>query len=232
MDLNHLKELAQERLLRHLDHKNLNLDVPWFRDLDPHVREHRRGLLAGAACRASGRSVPASPPVGDTEELCRLRRRLRRALRPGRSGPCERRSHLEPFADKVRDILARARRGSGAGRAGQDAGAGRVVAPVPHPGLPACRSPRSIGRRGVRGAAPEHDHGARHRALLAVRAPPAAVLRPGPRRLHPQRQDPRPLQGGPHRGRLRPAAPGAGAAHRPDRRRDHGRASAHRASAW
>ena len=35
MDLNHLKELAQELLLRHLDHKNLNLDVPWFRDLIP-----------------------------------------------------------------------------------------------------------------------------------------------------------------------------------------------------
>jgi 6-pyruvoyltetrahydropterin/6-carboxytetrahydropterin synthase len=35
MDLNHLKDLAQERLLRHLDHKNLNLDVPWFRDLVP-----------------------------------------------------------------------------------------------------------------------------------------------------------------------------------------------------
>ena len=35
LDLNHLKELAQERLLRHLDHKNLNLDVPWFRELIP-----------------------------------------------------------------------------------------------------------------------------------------------------------------------------------------------------
>jgi 6-pyruvoyltetrahydropterin/6-carboxytetrahydropterin synthase len=35
MDLNKLKELAQERLLRHLDHKNLNLDVPWFKTLIP-----------------------------------------------------------------------------------------------------------------------------------------------------------------------------------------------------
>jgi 6-pyruvoyltetrahydropterin/6-carboxytetrahydropterin synthase len=35
MDLNKLKELAQERLLRHLDHKNLNLDVPWFQSLNP-----------------------------------------------------------------------------------------------------------------------------------------------------------------------------------------------------
>jgi 6-pyruvoyltetrahydropterin/6-carboxytetrahydropterin synthase len=35
LDLNHLKQLAQDRLLRHLDHKNLNLDVSWFRELIP-----------------------------------------------------------------------------------------------------------------------------------------------------------------------------------------------------
>jgi 6-pyruvoyltetrahydropterin/6-carboxytetrahydropterin synthase len=35
MDLNRLKALAQTRLLDHLDHKNLNLDVPWFRELNP-----------------------------------------------------------------------------------------------------------------------------------------------------------------------------------------------------
>lgn len=35
LDLNHLKEIAQERLLAQLDHRNLNLDVPWFRELIP-----------------------------------------------------------------------------------------------------------------------------------------------------------------------------------------------------
>jgi 6-pyruvoyltetrahydropterin/6-carboxytetrahydropterin synthase len=35
MDLNKLRDLAQERLLRHLDHRNLNLDVPWFKTLIP-----------------------------------------------------------------------------------------------------------------------------------------------------------------------------------------------------
>lgn len=35
MDLNRLKALVEERLLRHLDHQNLNLDVPWFRELNP-----------------------------------------------------------------------------------------------------------------------------------------------------------------------------------------------------
>lgn len=35
LDLNALKALADERVLRHLDHKNLNLDVAWFADLIP-----------------------------------------------------------------------------------------------------------------------------------------------------------------------------------------------------
>jgi 6-pyruvoyltetrahydropterin/6-carboxytetrahydropterin synthase len=35
LDINRLKEIATECLVRHLDHKNLNLDVPWFRELIP-----------------------------------------------------------------------------------------------------------------------------------------------------------------------------------------------------
>jgi 6-pyruvoyltetrahydropterin/6-carboxytetrahydropterin synthase len=35
LDIALLKNLVEERLIRHLDHKNLNLDVPWFRDLIP-----------------------------------------------------------------------------------------------------------------------------------------------------------------------------------------------------
>ena len=35
MDINRLKEIVNECLVRHLDHKNLNLDVPWFRELNP-----------------------------------------------------------------------------------------------------------------------------------------------------------------------------------------------------
>jgi 6-pyruvoyltetrahydropterin/6-carboxytetrahydropterin synthase len=30
-----VKQLVEEHVLRHLDHKNLNLDVPQFRDLNP-----------------------------------------------------------------------------------------------------------------------------------------------------------------------------------------------------
>jgi 6-pyruvoyltetrahydropterin/6-carboxytetrahydropterin synthase len=35
MDLAVLKSLVEETLLRQLDHRNLNLDVAWFRDLLP-----------------------------------------------------------------------------------------------------------------------------------------------------------------------------------------------------
>lgn len=35
LDINRLKEIVGRCLVQHLDHKNLNLDVPWFRDLIP-----------------------------------------------------------------------------------------------------------------------------------------------------------------------------------------------------
>jgi len=35
IDITVLKTLIENLLLRHLDHKNLNLDVPWFRELIP-----------------------------------------------------------------------------------------------------------------------------------------------------------------------------------------------------
>lgn len=34
-DIDRLKRIVEECVVRHLDHKNLNLDVPWFRDLNP-----------------------------------------------------------------------------------------------------------------------------------------------------------------------------------------------------
>lgn len=35
LDIGVLKAIVEERLLRHLDHRNLNLDVPWFADRLP-----------------------------------------------------------------------------------------------------------------------------------------------------------------------------------------------------
>jgi 6-pyruvoyltetrahydropterin/6-carboxytetrahydropterin synthase len=37
LDIGRLKEIVTECLVRHMDHKNLNLDVPWFRELNPTV---------------------------------------------------------------------------------------------------------------------------------------------------------------------------------------------------
>jgi 6-pyruvoyltetrahydropterin/6-carboxytetrahydropterin synthase len=34
-DINRLKRVVEECVVRHLDHKNLNLDVPWFTNLNP-----------------------------------------------------------------------------------------------------------------------------------------------------------------------------------------------------
>src|SRR2546427_11211181 len=65
---------------------------------------------------------------------------------------------------------------------------------------------------------------ARHRDLLAVRAPPAALFRPGPRRLPAERSLGRSLQD-PTRDRgVCPPAPGTGATHRPGGGRAHGSA--------
>jgi 6-pyruvoyltetrahydropterin/6-carboxytetrahydropterin synthase len=35
MDLGRLNDLVEQRLLQQLDHRNLNVDVPWFRELIP-----------------------------------------------------------------------------------------------------------------------------------------------------------------------------------------------------
>jgi 6-pyruvoyltetrahydropterin/6-carboxytetrahydropterin synthase len=37
LDIGRLKTIIEECLVWHLDHKNLNLDVAWFRDLNPTV---------------------------------------------------------------------------------------------------------------------------------------------------------------------------------------------------
>ncbi len=35
IDLKHLSDLVRTHVLLQMDHKNLNLDTPWFRDLNP-----------------------------------------------------------------------------------------------------------------------------------------------------------------------------------------------------
>jgi 6-pyruvoyltetrahydropterin/6-carboxytetrahydropterin synthase len=35
LDINRLKEIVQHHVIGTLDHRNLNVDVPWFRELNP-----------------------------------------------------------------------------------------------------------------------------------------------------------------------------------------------------
>ncbi|HTR79881.1 MAG TPA: 6-carboxytetrahydropterin synthase [Gemmatimonadaceae bacterium] len=35
LDIQHIKDVAWQCLVSHLDHKNLNVDVPWFASLNP-----------------------------------------------------------------------------------------------------------------------------------------------------------------------------------------------------
>ncbi len=37
LDIGRLKQIITECLVQHMDHKNLNLDVAWFRELNPTV---------------------------------------------------------------------------------------------------------------------------------------------------------------------------------------------------
>jgi 6-pyruvoyltetrahydropterin/6-carboxytetrahydropterin synthase len=77
MDLTELKRLVEDRVLCRLDHQNLNVDVPWFAELNPTAEKHRRRDLARAARGAAVRPDPAHPTLGDPPQLCRLfRRRL------------------------------------------------------------------------------------------------------------------------------------------------------------
>src|SRR5437773_12026075 len=78
--------------------------------------------------------------------------------------------------------------------------------------------------RAVQRAAREPGLRARHRDLLAVRAPPAALFRPAPRHLPPARPLGRSLQAPPCLRGACPPAPGAGPPHRPRGGRAHGRA--------
>ncbi len=150
----------------------------------------------------------------------------RRDDRPDRVGP--------PAPRGGPGVRPRPRRGGGPRAADRDRGGPRARGAARHPG-PGGPGVRRADRRAAADARGRAHHdlrhrprrdgaGARHRAVVDVRAPPGAVHRRRPRRLHPgrERQDHRPVQAGPARRRLRQAAAGAGAADHPGRRRPDG----------
>jgi 6-pyruvoyltetrahydropterin/6-carboxytetrahydropterin synthase len=69
VDVAILKQLAEALVVSVLDHKNLNLDVGWFRDRPP-LRGEYRGLLLGTAGAADPARPPDShPPLGNPSQL-------------------------------------------------------------------------------------------------------------------------------------------------------------------
>ena len=181
------------------------------------ARVRRRGGADASGCRAATSTADRSAPG---PRLPSRRRRRDRPDRLARAGP---RRHPA--------VRPRPRRGRRPRAADRDRGGPRARGAARHPGP---------GRPGVRradlraapaaGRRPDHDlrhrarrdgAGPRHRAVVDVRAPPGAVHRRRPRRLHPrrERQDHRPVEAGAARGRLRQAAAGAGAADHAGRRR-------------
>jgi hypothetical protein len=156
-------------------------------------------------------TVPAGP---------RSSPRRRSAVTDAAASPRDR-SSLRPAAtasgDKV-DLQA-ATRGSRA--AGGARGGPNRRPPAGHPPPGRRRLRRTAGPGAVR-----HDHlrqrgglrragpGPGHPVHLAVPAPPAALHRPGPRRLPARGADRGAVQAGPRGGDLRPRTPGAGAPHR------------------
>ena len=149
LDLNMLKDLAQERLLSHLDHRNLNLDVPWFRDLIPTSEN-----IAVVCWRELRAVLPASSPSGcgsgrprGTMSTTKARDGAPRVTHPESAD-----RSLEPFAEKVREILRRPRRGSRPGRPAQDPGAGRSRRSAASPRATGCRWPTRSATRCSRSA--------------------------------------------------------------------------------
>ena len=164
------------------------------------------------------RAGPASPAPADgahdrpDQPTTAARRRSRRSTTPRprpRSASCWSRSARTPSVRACSDTPARVARAYAELTAGLRQRAGG-------------RAHHHLRPRPRRDGA-----GPRHRAVVDVRAPPGAVHRRRPRRLHPgrERQDHRPVQAGPAGRRLRQAAAGAGAADHPGRRRADGASS-------
>jgi len=76
LDIGRLKQIITECLVQHMDHKNLNLDVAWFRELNPTVENIAVVCWRVLVPAVAPVRFEARPPVGDRAHLRRLRRNL------------------------------------------------------------------------------------------------------------------------------------------------------------
>ncbi len=71
LDLKHLSDVIQRRVIQDVDHRNLNRDVPWLRGADPDRRESGPRLLGEDPLRATRGPVAHGSALGDRQELGR-----------------------------------------------------------------------------------------------------------------------------------------------------------------
>src|SRR3989442_4131203 len=200
----------------------------------PEYWEPSTARTAGSPPPWTGKRVPLVSRAPKIVLPRRLNKKGTRQDEVGQPAQLQGRHHGAPAAcvgarraHAVRESRARdarpARRGPESRGPPADADPRRDVPQMAHPWLSHVRR-GCDRRRAVQRAAREPGVRARHRDLLAVRAPPVAVLRPGARRLPAERPLGRSLQD-PARDRgVCPPAAGAGATHRPGGGCTHGSA--------
>ena len=173
----------------------------------PQRQRHRartRRRAASSSPRPAPVATPTATPCGGTDNPRRPPRRPRPEQADAVTDPIS----LPDERERAR-LRPRPRRGRRARAAARDRGGPRARGAARHPGPGGARVRRADGGPATAARGRPHHHlrhrprrdgaGARHRAVVDVRAPPGALHRGGARGLHPgrDRQDHRPVQAGP-----------------------------------
>ena len=69
LDLKLLSDVIGRQIIRDVDHRNLNTDVPWLDGLHPDRRKPGPGVLGAAQAGASRRAAAVGAGLGDRQEL-------------------------------------------------------------------------------------------------------------------------------------------------------------------
>ena len=69
LDLKVLSDVMNGQVIRDVDHRNLNTDVPWLKGRIPTAENLARDLLGAAPAGASGGAAAVGPRLGDRQEL-------------------------------------------------------------------------------------------------------------------------------------------------------------------
>ena len=73
LDLKVLSDVIGRQVIRDVDHRNLNTDVPWLKGRVPTTENLAQAILGAAPAGASRRAAAVGPGLGDRQELGRGR---------------------------------------------------------------------------------------------------------------------------------------------------------------